>query len=438
MDKIYDEIFNYVKELEIIDTHEHLPSFEADRDKNADVLKEYLTHYFSCDLISAGLPQSDYKKITESKLSIMEKWKLVEKYWKVSRYTGYGRALDISVKEIYGINGISVSTIEELNSKFLRSLSLGHFKKVIKDKSRIKISLLDVNVLSKEYDIQNEKSIYCDQNFFKAIYNIGNIIYPRTWNFITKIENESGIKICSFDNYLEAIEIVIEKAYKLGAIALKNATAYLRTLKYEKVDKSDAEREFNNIFKTKHFPNWEENPIYVGKYFQDYILHYILNIANKKNLIIQIHTGLQEGSGNIITNSNPTLLTNLFLEYQNVNFDLFHIGYPYQNEVTVLAKNFPNVYIDMCWAHIISPNASINALLEWIDTVPLNKISAFGGDYEFIDGVYGHQYLARENVTKALSIVVSRGIFDIAKAKEVARMLFYDNPLRLFSLEGKI
>jgi len=438
MDKIYDEIFNYVKELEIIDTHEHLPSFEADRDKNTDVLKEYLSHYFSCDLISAGLPQSDYKKITESKLPIMEKWKLVEKYWKVSKYTGYGRALDISVKEIYGINGISVSTIEELNSKFLRSLSLGHFKKVIKDKSRIKISLLDVNMLSKDYDIQNERSIHCDQSFFKAIYNIGNIIYPRTWNSITKIENESGIKICSFDNYLEAIEIVIERVYKLGAIGLKNATAYLRTLKYEKADKSDAEREFNNIFKTKHFPDWEENPIYAGKYFQDYILHYILNIANKKNLIIQIHTGLQEGSGNIITNSNPTLLTNLFLEYQNVNFDLFHIGYPYQNEVTVLAKNFPNVYIDMCWAHIISPNASINALLEWIDTVPLNKISAFGGDYLFIDGVYGHQYLARENVTKALSIVVSRGIFDIAKAKEVARMLFHDNPLRLFSLEGKI
>ena len=34
MDKIYNEIFDYVKEMEIIDTHEHLPSFEADRDKD--------------------------------------------------------------------------------------------------------------------------------------------------------------------------------------------------------------------------------------------------------------------------------------------------------------------------------------------------------------------------------------------------------------------
>ena len=92
----------------------------------------------------------------------------------------------------------------------------------------------------------------------------------------------------------------------------------------------------------------------------------------------------------------------------------------------------------MCWAHIISPNASVNALLEWIDTVPLNKVSAFGGDYLFVDGVFGHQYLARENVARSLSIKVSQGLFDIDKAKEIARMLFYSNPLKIFRLEGKI
>jgi len=90
----------------------------------------------------------------------------------------------------------------------------------------------------------------------------------------------------------------------------------------------------------------------------------------------------------------------------------------------------------MCWAHIVAPSASVNSLIEWIDTVPLNKISAFGGDYLFIDGVYGHQYLARVNVAKALSVKVLEGLFDIDKAKEIARMLFHDNPLKIFKLEG--
>ncbi|MCL4416684.1 MAG: amidohydrolase [Actinobacteria bacterium] len=438
MDKIYDKIFDYIKKLEIIDTHDHLPSFEADREKDTDVLKEYLSHYFNCDLISAGLSKNDYKKIIESKLPIVEKWNLVEPYWEVSKYTGYGRSLEIAAKEIYGIDGISKSTIEELNTKFLESLAPGHFKKVLKDKSKIKISLLDVSVLNKEYDVLNEKSIYCDQNFFRAVYNIGNIVSPLTWDSIIKMENDSGIKIMSFNDYVEASDAIISKAYKLGAIGLKNALAYTRTLKYEKAEKSDAEREFNNIFKTEHFPEWCGRPIYLGKNFQDYMMHHILNVANKKSLIIQIHTGLQEGNGNMITNSNPTLLTNLFIEYPDVRFDLFHIGYPYQNEIIVLAKNFPNVYIDMCWAHIISPNASVNVLLELIDTVPLNKISAFGGDYLFVDGVLGHQYLARENIAKALSKKVSEDLFDMDKAKEISKMFFYDNPIKIFGLNGKI
>ncbi|MCL5070927.1 MAG: amidohydrolase family protein [Actinobacteria bacterium] len=439
MDKIYNEIFDYIKKLEIIDTHDHLPSFEADRERDTDVLKEYLSHYFSCDLISAGFSINDYKKIIESKLPIMEKWKLVEPYWEVSKYTGYGRSLEIAAKEIYGIDGISKSTIEELNDKFLGSLAPGHFKKVLKDRSKIKISLLDVNVLNKEYNILlDEKSIYCDQNFFRAVYNIGSIVFPLTWDSIIKMENDSDMKIASFNDYLEATETIISKAYKLGAVGLKNALAYTRALKYERVEKSDAEKEFNNIFKNKHFPEWVGRPVYLGKKFQDYMMHHIMNIANKKGLIIQIHTGLQEGNGNIITNSNPTLLTSLFIDYPDVRFDLFHIGYPYQNEITVLAKNFPNVYIDMCWAHIISPNASVNALLEWIDTVPLNKISAFGGDYLFVDGVFGHQYLARENVTKALSKKVSENLFDIDKAKEISKMFFYDNPIKIFRLNGKI
>ena len=136
----------------------------------------------------------------------------------------------------------------------------------------------------------------------------------------------------------------------------------------------------------------------------------------------------------MISHSDPSLLSNLFLEYPDVDFDIFHIGYPYQHVVSVLAKNFPNVYIDMCWAHVISPRASVDALVEWVDSVPVNKISAFGGDYRFVDGVYGHQYLARVNVSKALAKTVEDGVLDVDRAKEIAGMLFYQNPLKLFKL----
>lgn len=168
------------------------------------------------------------------------------------------------------------------------------------------------------------------------------------------------------------------------------------------------------------------------------MLHYILHLANRRNLTFQFHTGLQEGNGNYIANSDPSLLNNLFLEYPNVDFDLFHIGYPYQYKLSALAKTFSNVYIDMCWAHIISPAACIQSLGEWLESLPYNKIFAFGGDYMLVDGVYGHQYLARMNVSKTLSTKVEEGLFKTEEAIRIAKRLFYDNPVKLFKLENKI
>lgn len=436
MEKIFEEILDYTKDLKIIDTHEHLPSKEEFRDKDTDIIKEYMSHYFDRDLVSAGLSRKDRQRIDQEKLPIMEKWKIVEKYWEVSRFTGYGRALDITVQGLYGVDRIDGTTIEDLNSRFLKTLKPGHFKKVLKDKCKIVTSLLDVETLDKDHNPKVERSIYCDKDLYSPVYAISNFVYPDMWAKIEQLEKQSGLRITSFDRWLEAVEILIDKAYSLGAVALKNPLAYLRSLNYERVSRSRAEEEFNNIFKTKHIPEWEARTLSTGKAFQDYMFHYILDIANRKNLVMQIHTGLQEGNGNILSNSNPELLSNLFLQYPDVTFDIFHISYPYQNELTVLAKNYPNVFIDMCWAHIVSPNASIAGLLEWIDTVPLNKISAFGGDYLFIDGVYGHQYMARVNVAKALSIKVKEGLFNIDKAKEISRMFFYDNPVKIFRLDG--
>lgn len=434
---VYEEIFKNINTLHIIDTHEHLHCFEEDRDKNTDVLKEYLWHYFNRDLISAGLNISEYDKITGMNHTVAEKWKIIEPYWNVSRYTGYGRSLQICARDLYGIENINSSTIEILNERFMESLKPGHFKKVLKDKSKIITSLLNVNTLNHKYNIaSNEWSIYCDKNFFKPVYWVNIFVYPTLWSHIESVEQQSGIRVTSFSRWLEATELMINKALELGAVALKNPLAYVRTLKYERVPASLAESEFLEIYKSKHFPLWQGRPASPGKNFQDFMFHYILDMANKKGLVFQIHTGIQEGNGNQLSNSNPELLSNLFIEYPDITFDIFHMGYPYQNELTVLAKNFPNVFIDMCWSHILSPNASVGALLEWIDTVPLNKISAFGGDYLFVDGVYGHQLLARQNVAKALSIAVENGVFDSDKAIEAAEMLFYSNPLKIFRLKA--
>jgi predicted TIM-barrel fold metal-dependent hydrolase len=118
-------------------------------------------------------------------------------------------------------------------------------------------------------------------------------------------------------------------------------------------------------------PSWEE-----ARPLQDYMFHQIVRAAVERDVPIQIHTGLQEGNGNILENSNPLLLTNLCLEYPRAKFDLFHGGCPFMGEALALAKNFSNVFW-ICWLYIISVGRRLT-LHEAIETVPANKIFVHG------------------------------------------------------------
>ncbi len=52
--------------------------------------------------------------LVEGKMPIIEKWKLIEPFWENSRYTGYGRVLSIIARDLYGLDKIDSTTIEEL------------------------------------------------------------------------------------------------------------------------------------------------------------------------------------------------------------------------------------------------------------------------------------------------------------------------------------
>jgi len=422
--EIYKTILTYVNDLDIIDTHEHLASSEEKRNLNTDFLTDFLSHYLSSDLISAGLTQDEFKTISDRSLPVGERWKLVEPHWQNCRYTGYGRAVSRILEDLYGFRDIDSSNISDINEFYLKTHRKGYFREILKEKSKIKISILD-----------NWDNIIPDPEFFVLALHINRLILPEDPQIIREYEKETGIIVNCFEDWLSLVNKYIKTKMVNGCKIMKCSLAYERSIEFTDALRENAESEFNTaIAKVKG----NSGNILFSKEktvkFQDFMMHYILRIASRNNIAVQIHTGLQEGNGNDLRNSNPLLLTKLFMKYPDVDFDLFHISYPYFMEAGVLAKNFPNVFLDMCWAHIISPNASVNALLEWIDTVPLNKISAFGGDYLFVEGVYGHQAMARENVSKALAIKVVEGIFNIDKAKKIAKMMFFDNPNNIFKL----
>jgi predicted TIM-barrel fold metal-dependent hydrolase len=82
-------------------------------------------------------------------------------------------------------------------------------------------------------------------------------------------------------------------------------------------------------------------------------------------------------------------------DFPETKFVLMHIAYPYQDEAISLAKHYTNAFVDLCWAWIINPAASVRLVKEFVLAAPANKLFTFGGDYLFPECVYGHAKIAR-------------------------------------------
>lgn len=406
-----------IYQIPIIDTHEHLMSEEQRNSQPIDIFY-FFSHYASSDLVSGGMPPQTLDRIRNTTIPLEERWRDFAPYWERIRNTAYAKALIIAVRDLFQVDDINENTYQTITEKLRASQNKGWYRYVLREKGNIALSLQYVGTMD------------VDRELFRPVSYYDHFVTVRSKWDINSLEKAYDVSIHSLDDLLRALDIAFAKDVEAGAVGIKSGLAYSRILRYDNVSKAEAEGLFQRIF--HHLGeglSWEE-----AKPLQDFIMHQVIRRAISYNLPITIHTGLQEGNGNIITNSNPTHLVNLFLEYKEAKFDIFHGGYPYCSELATLAKNFQNVYIDMCWFHIISPSAAMRALHEWLETVPQNKIMGFGGDYIFVEGAYAHSRMARDNITKVLAEKIVEEYLSEKEALTIARCLLHDNPKELFKL----
>jgi len=442
MEAINWKIENEVERIQFVDTHEHIMT-EAERNECAVDFSYLFAHYNSSDLISAGMPPrmmeavrlpmhrlrvEGYKRrrvrrfIPEparSDMSLEERWQAMEPFWEAIRNTAYARQTLITIRDIFGVEDLNRQTYRQLSQAINESRKRPDwYRHMMKEKAGVAVSLVDWQTTD------------LDRDLFLPSMRLDHYIAMLSRTDLGSLEEEAGMAIHSLDDLVKAMRAALEKYIAAGAVAVKSGLAYNRTLRYEKVSRNEAEAVFNRI--ARHLgegPSWEE-----AKPLQDYMMHQVIRAAIEAGLPIQVHTGLQEGNENIVTNANPTHLVNLIIEYREAKFDLFHGGYPYVHEWATLAKNFPNVYADLTWVHIISPEMGRRLLHELIETVPGNKIFAYGGDSMTVEMACGHARMARGVITRVLSEKVAEGYFSEAEAIVLARRMMKDNPAALYKL----
>ena len=418
-------ISDFISTMKVVDTHEHLETQSGWMKPGKLDFMLLLQHYTYDDIRSAGMPKQVFGKLLTDSLTVMEKWNILKPYWEATSNTAYSRAALLTADKLFDVKDLNETTVEDLSAKINKSYNTDWYNKVLVEKSRIDYIVVDG-------DTHNVG----DPAMFRYVKRFGEFIFAVSAQKIEAIAKAQDTPVRNLDDFVTALEVSFHKAMDHDNVAIKIGVAYERDLFFDDVPKDKAEEVFSKILNLPAGTVLKYNGNEIRP-LQDYMVHRILDLARANHIPVQIHTGLQAGDGNYINNSNPTHLANLFLKYRDVQFILFHGGYPFGGELASLAKNFRNVSIDRCWLYIISPSYSERYLHEWLETVPANKIMAFGGDFRNVENIYGHLLFAKQVVTKVLTEKVRDGYFNESEAIKIAQMILHDNAIRILKLEKK-
>jgi len=405
--------------LWVLDAHEHLEE-EPERAALAQDCFYLTSHYCNADLLSAGMPKEHVDGLLDRTIPLDQRWASFAPDWEYARTTGYGQAVNLAGREVFGVDELTADTYQTLSQRVAASAGQpGWYEHILKDKARFIGCVLD--------GWRRE----ADPRHFFLVLRFDPMITARTPQQIRDLWECREREIGSLADYLAAMDAAMDAYVRMGVVALKCGLAYRRTLRFERVPRADAERLFARALRDD-LPDADATPL------QDYLFHEVCDRAGRAGahgLPYQIHTGLQAGNwGAQIQNTNPALLTNTLHDHPQTRFDLFHGGYPYGGELATLAKNFPNTYVNACWLAIIAPTVLRRMLHEWLDTVPHNKIQAFGGDYRHVELAYAHSLMARAAVADVLAERVEQRLLDEHDAPLLARRLLADNGLALYTI----
>lgn len=416
----YEQLSEFISGIQIVDTHEHLPA-EADRLKRNLDFSLMFSHYCANDLQTAGISGHALNEFLADNTPVDRKWEIFKPYYDLIHDGSYSHSARIAMKHFYGIDDVeSLEDAEVLTAAIRSANTEGLYYRTLHDACVIRASMNFGGPASADGLIHHVPFV---DSYAEALFST-----------IKGLEDQYNISCSTLRGYEIALRMCIEQMVKDGAKGLKFAFAYMRDLYFAPVTHADAERLYNRIAEEGH--GWRDAVLGYEERrpLQDYLVNRICEIAGELDVPVIIHSAMQTSIMHSADDARPLRLWNLPHRHRKTTFIILHAGFPWMEDGAMLAKHFPNVYLDMAWSHIMSPDITARALGDWVDLVPVHKILGFGGDYCVVEKVYGHLVLARRSIVTALARKVELDDLTMARAKVWIQSIMHDNPARLYKV----
>lgn len=414
--EVYFWLLNEFKDFQIVDAHEHLPPEKYRTSRDVDVFTLF-SHYTLTDLVTAGLPEDlltnfgDFNRVLNPSLPLEERWRIFKPYYNASKHTSYFRAARIALKEFYGVEDLTDENYLEVSQRIKEANKPGLYRKILREKCRIKAVLTQIGRIPEE-----------DRDLLIPILPMRLITDLSNTHDLEARGLKPNVDVSSLEDYLSHVRSKMEMWKREGVVGLK----FLARETFD-VSKEKADNAFKMLLKDEL-----DNP----KLLNDFLVDEAVKIASELDMVISVHTGILAGNWEDFSTTNPMHMIPMLRRHRDAKFDLYHAGIPWVRELGVIGKTFPNVWLNLCWCHVISQEMTRSALDEWIDLMPITKIIGFGGDYSIpVEKIYGHLVMAKEDIAEVLARRISRGLMKRSEALEIARMWFYENPVELYGLK---
>lgn len=414
-----ERIMDALAAMDIIDCHEHLPP-EKDRTGQPQDVFTLFSHYTRHDLFSAGMdgksadlgPWSDdrpvYQSLFDHDVPLEERWKTFKPFYAAIRHGSYARAARLTAKLVYGFDDIDDDTYRPLSERIAAENTPGIYSRILTERCRIRVALTQCGRTGVERPLV-------------PLMPGGTFTDVSSRKQLEELAGDADVR--DLDGYLAFARGRFERWIEEGAVGVK-----LRSEPNVPPDSKAAEAAFRSLLAGEEIgrSSGEIEPL------RNFLVHQVIDMAGQLDLVVAVHAGIWGDYRDLDCKHMLTLAP----AHPRAEFDLYHLGMPHVRDAIVIAKNLPNVHLNLCWTHIISQAQVRSALDELLDQVPVNKILAFGGDYNRpVEKVVGHLHMARENFARVFGGRIDREVMSFDEAMEILKAWFWDNPLRLY---GKV
>ena len=208
----------------VIDTHEHTFSEADRRQRSLDLLSPEMHHYVGSDLVSAGMTPAEKAQMYDQSRDLADRWEVFLRYWKYARTTGYGKALHIACRDLFGVDDLmsaapSLDGYRRVNEQLTASKQHeAWYRHILRERGNIVLVIPDV------------QSTQVDKTLFAPAMRFDSFITAGSRAGVTTLERQTGQSIFDLDDLVSALGVAYAKAKEEGMVTVKSGLAYRRIL----------------------------------------------------------------------------------------------------------------------------------------------------------------------------------------------------------------